>query len=214
MKNGKVNAMAAMAIAIAICGCGRESRLAETSAPSGNEAAQPAGKRQSAVPTNDVDAITNISAMTDDAPVVGHENDDEEFIESVLKLSGFDYGDGAQWGYCERRYFALKGYKSVLALEDEGDNVRAICDGPCNILEKNRPLAKDLVAKLNKTSADVAFHFDGNAIWCECAMPIKSIRRMTSRTEQRNALSRMLILTEKSMQPHKSVLEALETDSD
>jgi len=149
-----------------------------------------------------------------DGPVVGHEKDDEQFMATLLKLSGFDCDGGAKWGYCERRYFALNGYTSVLALEDDGENIRAICDGPCNVLEKNRTRAKDLVAKLNKTSADVAFHFDGNAIWCECAMPIQSIRQMTSRTEQRNALSQMLVLAEKSMQLHKSVLEALETDLD
>ena len=149
-----------------------------------------------------------------DEPITGQGAGDEEFITSLLKSLGFDCEGGAKWGYCERRYFSLKGYTSILVLEDEGKDVRAICDGTWNIQKKHHPLVKDLIEKLNKTSTDVAFHFNGDAIWCECALPIKSIRRMKSRTEQRNALSRMLTLTERRMQPHKSVLASLEANSD
>ena len=149
-----------------------------------------------------------------DGSVVGHEKDDEEFIATLLRLSGFDCDGGAKWGYAERRYFTVKGHESILVLEDEGEDIRAICEGPWSILEKHCPLAKDLVEKLNKASTDVVFRFNSNAIWCECTLPIKSIRRMRSRTEQRNALSRMLTLAEKSMQPHKSILASLEVDSD
>ena len=116
------------------------------------------------------------------------EKDDEEFIATLLKLSGFDCDGGVKWGYAERRYFTVKGHESILVLEDEGEDIRAICEGPWNIPEKHGAHAKDLVTKLNRDSAGVEFHFDGNAIWCECAIPIKSIRRMVTRTEQRNAL--------------------------
>ena len=149
-----------------------------------------------------------------DEPITGQGTDDEEYITSLLKSLGFDCGGGAKWGYCERRYFSLKGYKSILVLDDEGEDVRAICDGSWNIQKKHNSLVKDLVEKLNKTSTDVAFRFNGGVIWCECALSIKSIHRMKSRTEQRNVLSRMLTLTEKRMLPHKSVLASLEAGSD
>ena len=73
MKKGK--AMAVMALAVVVCGCGRESGQAEKPAPDAR-AAQPPAKQQPAVhgqsgkaanpaTAYDLDAITNISAMTD-----------------------------------------------------------------------------------------------------------------------------------------------------
>ena len=149
-----------------------------------------------------------------DAPVIGHEKDDEEFLTAVLKSSGLDCDGGAKWGYAEQRWFTVKGYGSVLVVDDEVNDVRAVCYGVWNIPEKRRRLADDFVEKLNKTSNNVVFHCDGSAAWCEYSLSIESIRQMKSQTNQRNALISILTLTDKSMQPHKSALVSLETASD
>lgn len=149
-----------------------------------------------------------------DAPVTGHEKDDEEFLTAVLRSSGLDCDGGAKWGYAEQRWFSVKGYKSVLVVEDEGTDVRAVCHAVSNIPGERDRLAKDFVEKLNESATNVVFRFDGSAAWCECALSIESIRRMKSKTRQRNALISILTLTDKSMQPHKAAWRSLETDAD
>ena len=52
-------------VAAVVCGCGREGGQGETSVPGVPAKAQPAEERQSAAPAYDLDAVTNISAMTD-----------------------------------------------------------------------------------------------------------------------------------------------------
>jgi len=145
-----------------------------------------------------------------DAPVIGHEKDDEEFLTALLKSSGLDCGGGAKWGYLEERWLTVKGYESVLVIPDEAEDVRVVCHAAGNIPEKRRRLAEDFVKKLNESSTNVVFRFDGNAAWCECSLSIESIRRMKSQTKQRNALISKLALTDKCMQPHKSAFVSLE----
>ena len=152
--------------------------------------------------------------LMNDAPVTGHEKDDEGFLTAVLKSSGLDCGGGAEWGYVEQRWFKVKGYESVLVIEDEGKDVRAVFHAVWNIPEKRSRIAEDFVEKLNKSAANVVFRCDGSAAWCECSVPIESIRRMKSQTKQRNALISILTLTDKSMQPYKSAWVSLETAAD
>ena len=58
-------ASAIVGVAAVVCGCGREGGQDETSVPGVPAKAQPAEERQSAAPAYDLDAVTNISAMTD-----------------------------------------------------------------------------------------------------------------------------------------------------
>ncbi len=135
----------------------------------------------------------------------------EEAVTFMLTTLGFDCGDGAKWGYAERRYYSIKGYESILFVEC--GRVRAACYGAYNISEKDDQFIKDWIAKLNQDSKEVTFCYDGNEIWCECSLPVVSLLRMTSPTEQRNALVRILTVTEKNIQANKATLRSLKTDS-
>ena len=145
-----------------------------------------------------------------DAPVTGHEKDAEDFLTALLKSSGLDCDGGAKWGYAEQRWFKVKGYESILVIEDEVKDVRAVRYAVWNIPEERSRLAEDFVEKLNKSATNVVFRCDGSAAWCECSLSIESIRRMKSQTKQRNALISILALTDKSMQPHTSTLVSFE----
>ncbi len=147
-----------------------------------------------------------------DAPVTGHEKDAEDFLTALLKSSGLDCDGGAKWGYAEQRWFKVKGYESILVIEDEVKDVRAVRYAVWNIPEKRSRLAEDFVEKLNKSATNVVFRCDGSAAWCECSLSIESIRRMKSQTKQRNALISILALTDKSMQPHTSTLVSFEKE--
>lgn len=147
-----------------------------------------------------------------DAPVTGHEKDAEDFLTALLKSSGLDCDGGAKWGYAEQRWFKVKGYESILVIEDEVKDVRAVRYAVWNIPEKRSRLAEDFVEKLNKSATNVVFRCDGSAAWCECSLSIESIRRMKSQTKQRNALISILVLTDKSMQPHTSTLASFEKE--
>lgn len=131
---------------------------------------------------------------------------DEEFMASLLSSLGFDCGDGAKWGYSESRYFDIKGYESILFVGEQGQ-LLAACYGAYNVPEELAPRARETVAKLNETSSEVEFRFDGNEIWCEYALTIEALRRKASPAEQREVLVRMLELTAKNIQDNRAVLD-------
>ena len=152
--------------------------------------------------------------LMNDAPVAGHEKDDEAFLMYLLKSLGFDCGDEAKWGYSEQRYFVLNGCESIVVLDPDDVTFRVLCHGPGGIKESQGRLAENLVKKLNGHSTDIQYRFDFDCIWCECSSSVNSLRQMKSRTEQRGKLSWMLTAAANGIRSNNAAIGSLETESD
>ncbi len=88
-------AIAVVGVVAVICGCGREGGQGEKPVP--KVPAQPAEERQAAAPSNDLDAITNISAMTDMEYASLDGGKAPQRMVEIEKPSG----EAAKWFECE-----------------------------------------------------------------------------------------------------------------